>query len=58
MPNSIIKKRLAVHLLKVVLSIYLTITVFITLTQMFNEYWREQANLCTRQKPKLLNHKK
>ncbi len=36
------KKRLAVHLLNVVFSIYLIITVLITLTQMFSEYRRVQ----------------
>ncbi|CAG1771875.1 Phytochrome-like protein cph2 [uncultured bacterium] len=45
MPNQIVKKRLAVRLLNVVFSIYLVITVLITLTQMFNEYLREQANV-------------
>ena len=45
MSNRVIKKRLAVHLLNIVFSIYLVITVLITLTQMFNEYLREQNNV-------------
>ena len=39
------KKRLAVHLLNVVFSIYLVITVLITLTQMFSEYRRVQDHV-------------
>lgn len=37
-----VRKRLAVRLLNIVFSIYLCITVLITLTQMYNEYLREQ----------------
>ncbi len=39
------KKRLAVRLLKVVFSLYLGITVFITLMQMFNEYKQAQNHV-------------
>jgi diguanylate cyclase (GGDEF)-like protein len=41
------KKRLAVYLLNVVFSIYLLITVLITLTQMFSEYRRIQDHVKT-----------
>ncbi len=36
------KQALAIYLLNVVFSIYLGITIVITLTQMVSEYWREQ----------------
>ncbi len=45
--KSKLKKRLAVHLLNVVFSIYLLITVLITLTQMGSEYRRVQDHVET-----------
>ena len=45
--RSKLKKRLAVHLLNVVFSIYLLITVLITLTQMGSEYRRVQDHVET-----------